>query len=161
MLCESDSAVLRDHIRNALREQKESATVIILLEQRNHFAAKAAHFAVRQDWLEAVADRNEIFVVVGSEQNQDSAIFLFGTDSPLLGQVYRVIGGFGAVERAHCDDRDLRAGLLIDFLAEDGEFLLGAGTDHTRKIIHIALRLEGLDIFRAGGPSEREANQQS
>ena len=152
---------MRDYVGDALGEQKQRAAVIVLLKQRDHFASKAAHFAVREDWLEAVADSNEIFAVVGSEQNHDSAVFLFGTNSPLLGQVYGVIGRFGAIEGANGNNGDLHGCFLVDFLAESGEFFLCAGADHTRKIIHVALRLEGLNIFSVSGPSECEANQQS
>ena len=49
------------------------------------------------------------------------------------------------------DDGNLRAGFLIDLLAEGGDFLFGGSVDDPGKIVDVALRRKLLDFFGAGG----------
>ena len=66
-----------------------------------------------------------------------------------------------AFERGNRDDGNLRFGFLIDFRAQRRQFFLGRRAQHARKIVHIALRLEVLDLLSPARRERRASNRSS
>ena len=154
-LGERDFAVLGDYVRDFGSDLPERSAVLILPQQREHFAAKAADFAVRQNRLESVADFGPVLVIADSHEDHDAAVFAFGTDAPFLEETIGEVGGGAAFERMDGHDGDLRVGLLIEFLAKSGQLGAGIGVDYARKIVDVALRRELFDLFAAGDGGEQ------
>ncbi len=69
-----DAGILRDDIGDSRGHQQHRAVVVVLPEQRNRLAAKAADFAVRQNRFQAVANFDAVFPVLHRQQDQDSVI---------------------------------------------------------------------------------------
>ncbi len=103
---------------NALRHEQQGAVVIPLAQERNRFAPESAHFAVRQNGFEAVADFHAIFAVRGNKEDQHAARQLLRSHAPSGREVDRVLLDGFAFERGNGDHRNLRFRFLIDLRAQ-------------------------------------------
>jgi len=109
-----DSGIVRDHFRNACRQQEQSSAVIAIAQLGNRLAPEATDFSIRQYRLESVAHFDAIFAILHGEQDQNAAVCRLAADSPLLKQVYGVTLNVGAIERIHRNHSNLRVRLLVD-----------------------------------------------
>jgi hypothetical protein len=82
--------IFGDDFGHAARHQLQSRAVLILSQQRNCFASKAADLPIRQDGLQPVTDFDPVVMVVHRQQNEHAAIVGFRSDAPRLVQRNRV-----------------------------------------------------------------------
>src|SRR6185437_11496765 len=104
---EGDVSIFSDDLCHTLRYQPQGRAIFALPEKRDCFAAKAADFAIGQDWLQPVANLGAIAMVIHRQQNQHTAIDRLGPDAPLLVKIGGVAFNVGTIERADSDHGNL------------------------------------------------------
>ena len=113
-----NAGILRDDIRDSRRHQRHGAVVVVLPQQRDSLAAEASDLAVGQDRFQSVADFDAVFVVLHRQQDQDTVVRGFASDTPLLVQGDGVALDVRTVESVYRDYGDLRLGFLVELLAD-------------------------------------------
>jgi hypothetical protein len=88
-LGERDVAVLRDDGGDFRRDLPKRGAILILPQQREHFAAKSSDLSVGKYGFEAVADLGPVLMVVHRDENHDAAIVVFRS-------IGRSVGAFGS-----------------------------------------------------------------
>src|SRR6266849_9080788 len=142
-----DTAIIGDIFRQHPRGCLDGGAVIGLAQKWNHGAPGISCARVIDNRLQAVADFDAVFVLVGCYKKQHTAIVAFAADPKLLVQIHAIVFDAFTVQRFHRDNRDLRASFLLDFIAKRLKPRLGIRGDHAREIRHITGRVNGLGIF--------------
>ena len=129
--------------------------VLPLPQKRQHFAAEAADFAIRQDRFQAVADFSPVLSVVDGEQHRYAAVFAFWPDAPFLKEAIGKILRGVAFERVDGYDGKLRIGLPIELLAEGRNSLARFRIHYACEVVDVTLRRKLFDLFRGRETSAR------
>jgi len=111
-----------------------------------HEAAGVAGASVVDDRLETVADFDAGLAIGGSDEEEDSAIFLLGADAELRVEIVGVLFDGFVFEGADGDDSHLSAGFLFELEAETFEAGFAIGVDDADKVGDVASGVNVLDL---------------
>src|SRR5215472_17512122 len=153
--------VFSNDLCDPVGNQKDSAVVIVLPQEWHRLAAKPAHFAVRQNRLEAVAHLSAILAVIRRDKNQDATRRLLRSHAPRRRKINRKLLDRLSFERRNRDNSDLGLGLLIDFRTQCRQLFFRLSVEHTGEIVHVSLRFEILDLLCCDTRRGKGQNQES
>lgn len=133
-----DSCVGGDYVGDSSRNQQQGLAVIAAAHERDGFALKATHLAIRENGLEAVSDLNARAAVADGIENQNSAVGRLRSDSPLMEEIDGIALDVCSVECIDGDYCDLGMGFVVDLLADVFHLRRSALIDDVREIVDVA-----------------------
>ena len=137
---ESDTFVVGNVLGQLPGGDFDSGADIVLSEEGNHRTTGVARAGIINDGLDAVADFDAIFAIVGSEEQENAGVLLFCADSEMFEEIDGVIFDGATIERANRNNGELSAGFLFKLGAERFEALAGGSRDDAGKVGDVAGR---------------------